>query len=46
MSKSIKGHVRLSVKFAEALTKTITIIVYSKFPEIMTIDKTRNIDLQ
>ena len=43
MSKSPKGHVRLSARFAKALPETINIIVYAKFPEIMKIDKTRSI---
>ena len=45
MSKSIKGHVRLSVKFGSSLPMTITILVYSKFPEVMRIDNTRKVDL-
>ena len=45
MTKALKGHVRLSVRFANALQETINIIVYAKFPEIMTIDKARNVSV-
>ena len=38
MSKSIKGHVRLSIRYANALTETINVIVHARFPEILTVD--------
>ena len=43
MTKPAKGHVRLSMRFATAIEETINVIVYAKFPEIMSIDKARNI---
>ena len=45
MSKSPMGRVRLSVRFSKALAETINIIVYAKFPEIMTIDQARNVNV-
>ena len=38
-------HVRLSVRFSKALVETINIIVYAKFPEIMSIDQSRNVNV-
>ena len=43
MTKPAKGHVRLTVRFASAIKETINIIVYAKFPEVMNIDKARNV---
>jgi hypothetical protein len=40
-----KGHTRLSIKFAEALTEPLTVIVYSKFPGMLTIDQSRNVSI-
>ena len=45
MTKSAKGHVRLSMRFATAIKETINVIVYAKFPDIMSIDKARNISV-
>ena len=45
MSKSPSGRVRLSVRFSKALSETINIIVYAKFPEMMTIDQSRNVNV-
>ena len=45
MSKSIKGHVRLSIRYSEALKETINVIVYAKFPEILSIDQSRNVTI-
>ena len=45
MSKSIKGHVRLSIRYAKALTETINVIVYAKFPEILTVDQSRKVTI-
>ena len=45
MSKSIKGHIRLTMRFAKALTETINIIIYGKFPESLSIDHSRNVSL-
>ena len=44
MSKPIKGHLRLTMRFAKALSKTINII-YGKFPETLSIDHSRNVTL-
>ena len=45
MSKSLTGRVRLSVRFSKALAETINIVVYAKFPEIMSIDQSRNVNV-
>ena len=45
MSKSIKGHVRLSIRYGKALTETINVIVYAKFPEILTVDQSRKVTI-
>ena len=45
MTSSPSGHIRLNVRFAEALKETINIIVYAKFPEIVKIDHTRKVYL-
>ena len=45
MSKSPSGRVRLSVRFTKALSETINIIVCAKFPEIMSIDQSRNVNV-
>ena len=45
MSKSPRGRVRLSVRFSKALGETLNIIVYAKFPKIMTIDQARNVNV-
>ena len=45
MSNSNEDHVGLSNRFAKALTETINVQVYAKFPELVTIDQTRNVYL-
>ena len=45
MAKSPRGRVILSVRFSKSLGETINIIVYAKFPEIMTIDQARNVNV-
>ena len=45
MAKSPSGRVRLGVRFSKALGETINIIVYAKFPEIMSIDQSRNVNV-
>ena len=45
MSKPIKGHIRLTMRFAKALSETINIIIYGKFPETLSIDHIRNVTL-
>ena len=45
MSNSAKGCVRLRVRYFKALIKTINVVVYTKFPEILTIDQARNVNV-
>ena len=40
MSKSMKGHLKVSMRFSKALAETINVLVYGKFPEILTTDHT------
>ena len=42
MSKPIKGHIRLTMRFTKALSETINII-YGKFPKTLSIDHSRNV---
>ena len=46
MSKSMKGHLKVGMRFSKALAETINVLVYGKFPEILTIDHTRNVNIQ
>ena len=46
MSKSMKGHLKVSMRFSKALDETINVLVYGKFLETLTIDHTRNINIQ
>ena len=46
MSKSMKGNLKVSMMFSKALAKTINVFVYGKFPESLTIDHTRNVNIQ
>ena len=46
MSKSMKGHLKVNMRFSKALAETINVLVYGKFPEILTINHTRNIIIQ
>ncbi len=41
-----RGHTRLELKFSRALTESCTVIVYGKFPGLMTIDQSRNVSVQ
>ena len=41
-----KGQTRLTLRFAVALSKAITVIVYGTFNGILKIDESRNIDVQ
>ena len=43
MSKPIKGHVTINITFANALTSSLNAIVYAKFPDIVSIDQSRNV---
>ena len=45
MSKPIKGHVRLSLRFASALDIAINVLVYAKFPDVLAIDQSRQVTL-
>ena len=45
MSSPMKGHLRLSLRYAKALAETINVIVYAKFPEIVRIDQSRNVTM-
>ena len=45
MSKGIKGHIRLTMRFSKALSETINNIIYGKFPETLSIDHSRNVNL-
>ena len=45
MSKPIKGHVRLNFVFAEALDVPINVLMYAKFPDIVSIDQSRTVTL-
>ena len=40
-----KGHTRLSITFSEALKESITIIIYSQTPKVVSIDRARNVIL-
>ena len=44
MSKSMNGHVRLNIRYAKALAETIN-VVYTKFPELVSIDQTRSVSM-
>lgn len=39
------GHLRLEIKFSEALTQSVTVLVYAEYDNIIEIDKDRNIIL-
>ena len=45
MSSPMKGHLRLSIRYAKALAETINVIVYATFPEIVRIDQSRNVSM-
>ena len=46
MSKSQAGHVRINVSFATSLSETINVVVYAKFPEMISIDQSRNVKIE
>ena len=46
MSKSMKGHLKVNMRFSKALAETINVLVYEKFPKTLTIDHTRNVNSQ
>lgn len=43
---SQRAHIRLELKFSDALPETCTVIVYAKFPSLMKIDASRNVVLE
>ena len=45
MTKPKKGHVSLNLGFSEAIDKTINVIVYAKFPDVVQIDQSRKVRL-
>ena len=45
-SKSMKGHLKVGMRSSKALAETINVLVYGKFPEILTRDHTRNVNIQ
>ena len=45
MSKGIKGHTRLTMRFSKPLPETINIIIHGSFPETLSIDHSRNVTL-
>ena len=44
MSKAIKGHIRLTMKFSKPLAETINMIIYGKFPETLRVVKSELIN--
>lgn len=45
LPKPRKGHTRITVSFAEALSESVNLILYAKFPERVMIDAARNVYL-
>ena len=43
LTKDKKGHTRVNINFSSALSEPVTAILYSKFPSVLKIDKTRNV---
>ena len=41
-----QGHTKLEIKFKDPLPDPVTLILYATFPEVMTIDQTRNVQLE
>ena len=41
--KGAHGLTRLSIRFAKELPEPVNVIIFAKFPVLMTVDKTRNI---
>ena len=40
-----EGNLRIAMKFSEPLRENVTLILYAKFPELVTINGSRNIGL-
>ena len=45
MTKSMKGHLKIGMRFSKALAESINVLVYGKFPETITIDHTRSVNI-
>ena len=45
MSKPIKGHVKLSLRFASVLDIAINVLVYARFPDVLSTDQSRQVTL-
>ena len=45
MTKPKKGHVSLNLGFSEAIDKSINVIVYAKFPDVVERDQSRKVRL-
>ena len=45
MPSPMKGHLRLSIRYAKALAETINVIVYAKYPKTVSIDQSRNVSI-
>lgn len=43
MGKPQNGNVRINLKFKAALTSGVTLIVYSKFSDVIQMDSSRNV---
>ena len=46
VGKAREGHTKLEIQFKNGLPLPVTVILYATFPEIMTIDQTRNVHLE
>ena len=46
MSKSMNRHHKVNMRFSKALAETINVLVYAKYPETLTINHTRNVNIQ
>ena len=46
IGKPHQGHTKLEIKFKDPLPDPVTLILYATFPEVMTIDQTRNVQLE
>ena len=46
IGKPHQGHTKFEIKFKEALPDPVTLILYATFPEVMTIDQSRNVQLE
>ena len=46
VGKPREGHTKLEVRFKNGLPNPVTVILYATFPEIMTIDQSRNVRLE